>query len=102
VIPTRTEGLDYALGARLGIGCPDWLTVGVVDAGNAGHGGETPILHDSRSRVGRSRRSGRPQTFGWTSTGKYITVIWEEVSDNPLMIYPVTAYEVPPLEGRQK
>ena len=60
------------------------------------------VLHDSRSRVGRSRRSGRPQVFGWTSTGKFITVIWEEVSDDPRMIYPVTAYEVPPPQGRQK
>jgi hypothetical protein len=60
------------------------------------------VLRDSRRRVGRSRRSGRPQTFGWTSTGKYITVNWEEVSDDPRMIYAITAYEVPPLEGRQK
>jgi hypothetical protein len=60
------------------------------------------VLHDPRSRVGRSRRSGRPQTFGWTSTGKFITVIWEEVADDPRMIYPVTAYEVPPPQGRQK
>jgi hypothetical protein len=60
------------------------------------------VLRNSRSRVGRSRRSGRPQTFGWTSTGKYITVIWEEVSDDPRMIYAITAYEVPPPQGRQK
>jgi uncharacterized DUF497 family protein len=60
------------------------------------------VLHDPRSRVGRSRRSGRPQTFGWTSTGKFIAVIWEEVSDDPRMIYPITAYEVPPPQGRQK
>ena len=60
------------------------------------------VLHDSRSRVGRSRRSGRPQTFGWTSTDKFITVTWEEVSDDPRMIYPVTAYEVPPPQRRQK
>jgi hypothetical protein len=60
------------------------------------------VLHDPRSRVGRSRRSGRPQTFGWTSTDKFITVIWEEVSDDPRMIYPITAYEVPPPQGRQK
>jgi uncharacterized DUF497 family protein len=60
------------------------------------------VLHDPRSRVGRSRRSGRPQTFGWTSTDKFIAVIWEEVSDDPRMIYPITAYEVPPPQGRQK
>jgi hypothetical protein len=60
------------------------------------------VLLDPSSRTGRSRRSGRPQAFGWTSTGKFITVIWEEVSDDPRMIYPVTAYEVPPPQGRQK
>ena len=57
---------------------------------------------DPRTRTGRSRSSGRPQAFGWTSTGKFITVIWEEVSDDPRMIYPVTAYEVPPPQGRQR
>ena len=60
------------------------------------------ILLDPRSQTGKSRRSGRPQVFGWTSTGKYITVIWEEVSDDPRMIYPVTAYEVPPPQGRNR
>jgi hypothetical protein len=60
------------------------------------------VLLDSRSRVGRSRTSGRPQSFGWTSTGKFITVIWEETSDDPRMIYPVTAYEVAPPQGRQR
>ncbi len=58
------------------------------------------VLRDPRSRTGRSRRTGRPQVFGWTSTGKFITVIWEEVDDDPRMIYPVTAYEVPPPLGR--
>jgi len=60
------------------------------------------VLRDPRSRTGKSRSSGRPQAFGWTSTNKFITVIWEEVSDDPRMIYPVTAYEVPPPQGRQK
>jgi hypothetical protein len=36
----------------------------------------------------------------WTSTAKHIIVIWEEVQDNPLTAYPVTAYEVPPLAIR--
>ncbi len=60
------------------------------------------VLNDPRSRSGRSRRTGRPQTFGWTPTGKFITVIWEEVHDDPRMIYPVTAYEVPPPQGRAR
>ena len=60
------------------------------------------VLRDPRSRTGRSRRTGRPQVFGSTSTGKFITVIWEEVLDDPRTIYPVTAYEVPPPQGRKR
>ena len=43
-----------------------------------------------------SRSSGFPMVFGWTSTGKYITVVYEEVLDDPLIVRPVTAYPVPP------
>jgi len=60
------------------------------------------VLRDPRSRTGRSRRTGRPQVFGSTSTGKFITVIWGEVLDDPRTIYPVTAYEVPPPQGRKR
>ncbi len=60
------------------------------------------VLHDPRTRTGRSRSSGRPEAFGETSTGKYITVIWDEVCDDPRMIYPITAYEVPRPLGRQR
>jgi hypothetical protein len=60
------------------------------------------VLRDPASRTGRGRSSGRPQVFGWTSTGKFITVIWEEVCEDPRMIYPVTAYEVPPPQERNR
>ncbi len=60
------------------------------------------VLRSQATRTGRSRSSGRPQAFGWTSTGRFITVIWEEVNDDPRMIYPVTAYEVTPPQGRQR
>jgi hypothetical protein len=40
--------------------------------------------------------SGNPVTFGWTSTGRHIIVVWDRVFDDPLTIYPITAYEVPP------
>lgn len=43
-----------------------------------------------------SRTSGNPITFGWTTSGKYIAVLWEEVLDDPRIIFPLTAYEVPP------
>jgi hypothetical protein len=42
-----------------------------------------------------SRSSARPCKFGWTTTGKHIIVIWDIESENPRVIYPVTAYEVP-------
>jgi len=41
------------------------------------------VLYGQRTRTGRSRSSGRPQAFGWTSTGKFITVIWDEIRDDP-------------------
>ena len=43
-----------------------------------------------------SKTSGNPITFGWTSTGRHIAVVWEHVLDDPLTIYPLTAYETPP------
>jgi uncharacterized DUF497 family protein len=43
-----------------------------------------------------SQSSGRPVTFGATSTGKYIAVAFEIIEENPLGVYPVTAYETEP------
>jgi hypothetical protein len=54
------------------------------------------VLNEPSNPTDRSHSSGRPATFGWTSTGKHIIVIWEEVQEDPLTAYPVTAYEVPP------
>jgi hypothetical protein len=44
----------------------------------------------------RSRSCGQPQAFGWSASGKYITVVFEKVSADPLTVCPITAYEVPP------
>ena len=52
------------------------------------------VLLDENNPVGESRSSGRPMTFGETSTGKKIAVVWEQALDNPLIIRPVTAFEV--------
>jgi hypothetical protein len=50
-----------------------------------------------------SRSSGRPLVFGWTSTGKYIIITYDDVTEDPPAVYPVTAYEVtPPAEGKGK
>jgi hypothetical protein len=43
--------------------------------------------------TGRSRTSDRPCVFGHISDGRYVVVIYEEVSDTTVL--PVTAYEVP-------
>src|SRR5436309_12012076 len=59
------------------------------------------VVNGNYDTATQSRSSGQPEAFGWTSTGKYITVIFELVSDDPLSIYPITAYEVP-LPGRSK
>jgi uncharacterized DUF497 family protein len=58
------------------------------------------VLLDRESEDTISRSSGRPITFGYTSSGRYLAVVWEHVDDNPLTIYPITAYDAPPREGR--
>jgi hypothetical protein len=52
------------------------------------------VLLNENNPVGESRSSGRPITIGETSTGRRIAVVWEQALDNPLVIRPVTAYEI--------
>ena len=52
------------------------------------------VLLNENNPVGESRSSGRPMTFGETATGKKIAVVWEQALDIPLIIRPVTAFEV--------
>ena len=40
----------------------------------------------------KSHSSGRPIMFGYTSDGRRITVVYEQLDDKTL--YPITAYEV--------
>jgi uncharacterized DUF497 family protein len=53
------------------------------------------VLLDDAIPTAYSASTGRPCKFGYTSTGKHIIVVWDEVNDDPRMIYPATAYEVP-------
>lgn len=53
------------------------------------------VLFDPKSETQESRKSGRPITFGRTKGGRYIAVVWEHIDDDPLTIYPVTAFDVP-------
>lgn len=43
-----------------------------------------------------SRSSGRPIIFGSTSTGRHLAVVFEVVSEIPLAVYVLTAYETEP------
>ncbi len=59
------------------------------------------VLCNPANSTAESKSSGNPVTFGWTTTGRYIIVVWEHVQDDPLTMYPITAYEVsPPKESR--
>ncbi len=55
--------------------------------------GEVEDVLYAAEEVLASESSGRPITFGETSTGKYIGVVFEVVEEDPLAVYPVTAYE---------
>ena len=52
------------------------------------------VLLNENNPVGESRSSGRPVTFGQTSTGRRIAVVWELALEDPLAIRPITAFEV--------
>ena len=42
-----------------------------------------------------SRSSGLPCKFGYTSAGRFIIVVFTEENDDPKVVFPVTAYDVP-------
>jgi len=61
------------------------------------------VFAGNYERATTSRESGRPITFGWTSTGKHIAVVWDEVQpEDPLIIRPVTAFETPPQKRKRR
>jgi uncharacterized DUF497 family protein len=51
------------------------------------------VLNDPLSETVRSRSSDRPMTFGHTAAGRPLAVVWEMVEQDPLVVYPVTAYK---------
>lgn len=53
------------------------------------------VLLDPTSSRGFSHSSGLPCRFGHTRTGRHIVVIFSEESDDPRVVRPVTAYDVP-------
>ena len=60
------------------------------------------VLAGNYETATRSRSSGQPEVFGWTASGKYLPIVFERVSDDPLAVYPITAYEVPPPGPRKR
>ncbi len=54
------------------------------------------VLRDEETEIEVSRSSGRPTAFGWTSSGERIAVVFEEMSEDPRIVYPISAYPVPP------
>jgi hypothetical protein len=68
-----------------------------------GHGvTREEVVSANHEAATESRSSRQPEVFGWTTSGKYVTVVFEFVTDDPLMIYPITAYEVPPPASRNR
>ncbi|HEY7154196.1 MAG TPA: hypothetical protein VH575_09600 [Gemmataceae bacterium] len=53
-------------------------------------------LYDERTTFDLSDSSGRPIAFGNTDTGRFIAVVFDVLNlTDPLIIRPITAYDVP-------
>ena len=71
--------------------------------GNVQHLAEHGVTQDEAEEVLKNRRnpqtvsrtSGNRVTFGYTSTGRHLAVLWEKVLDDPLTVYPLTAFDAP-------
>ena len=60
------------------------------------------VLAGNYETLIHSRSSGQPLAFGCTVSGKYLAVVFEQVSVDPLTVYPITAYEVSPPGPRKR
>jgi uncharacterized DUF497 family protein len=50
------------------------------------------VLQDEESEIEVSRSTGRPTAFGWTSSGERIAVVFEALSEDPTIVYPISAF----------
>jgi hypothetical protein len=73
---------------------PDGNVVHIADNGLTREEVEAVLLNPDGD-IRTSRSSGEKITFGYTSTGRYIAVVWQHVLDDPLTMRPITAFEVP-------
>jgi uncharacterized DUF497 family protein len=60
------------------------------------------VLFGPHSNTTISRSSGEQITFGYTEAGRYIAVVWEHVTDDPLTMRPITAFDAPPPRVRRR
>lgn len=92
----------YQTGATVRIGQIVW-DLDDDPAGNVQHISEHGVTMEeveevlaSANEILASYSSGLPIVFGWTAGGKYLAVIFEVVNNDPLIVYPITAYETTP------
>ena len=60
------------------------------------------VVSDPDNETDDSHSSGYTATFGWTTAGEHIIVVWEQVEEDPLAVYPLTAFPVPPKRTRKR
>ena len=60
------------------------------------------VIYGALSNTTTSKSSGHRVTFGHTNAGRYLAVVWEHVQDDPLTIYPITAYDAPEPRRRRR
>ena len=61
------------------------------------------VLQNPKNWTGTSSHSsGMPTVYGWTGAGVHIVVVFEHVDDDPLTVFPITAYEVPPKRRKKR
>jgi uncharacterized DUF497 family protein len=74
---------------------PDGNTAHIAEHGLTTEEVESVLLY-SEAEHDVSGSSGRPNVFGLTYTGRFIIVVYEILNDDdPLIVRPVTAYDVP-------
>ena len=67
--------------------------------GNVAHVADNGLTPEDVNEVlmdpvesGMSRSSGRPIVFGYTTAGRYICVVYDQIDE--MTLYPITAFEV--------
>lgn len=88
-----------------------WWDLDDEEGSRAEHVGEHGVTKDEVEEILlnpanptlTSRTSGEQITFGYTSAGRYLAIVWERVQDVPFTVFPITAYDAPePRERRYK